>query len=148
MYYQTGCAGWIAYCKNLYGLSIAWQACDYPPIEAGLFAECEPIYEELPGWKESTARIEILVICQRMRKNIFCTWKNWQVFQLISFPQALIEKTRLCCAIRLKIMKIKILYLPRRGLEPPRGFPHRHLKPACLPIPPPRRVRLQLYTWG
>src|SRR6056297_1372846 len=28
--------------------------------------------------------------------------------------------------------------VPRRGLEPPRGFPHWHLKPARLPIPPPR----------
>src|SRR5438270_237949 len=29
-----------------------------------------------------------------------------------------------------------------RGLEPPRGCPHRHLKPARLPIPPqPRAAR-------
>ncbi len=28
--------------------------------------------------------------------------------------------------------------VPRRGLEPPRGCPHWHLKPARLPIPPPR----------
>ena len=28
--------------------------------------------------------------------------------------------------------------VPRRGLEPPRGCPHWHLKPACLPISPPR----------
>jgi hypothetical protein len=28
-----------------------------------------------------------------------------------------------------------------RGLEPPRGCPHRHLRPARLPIPPhPRRI--------
>jgi adenylosuccinate synthase len=27
----------------------------YPPVESEIFAECEPIYEELPGWKESTA---------------------------------------------------------------------------------------------
>ena len=29
--------------------------------------------------------------------------------------------------------------VPRRGLEPPRGCPHWHLKPARLPIPPPRQ---------
>src|SRR5690606_25596766 len=29
--------------------------------------------------------------------------------------------------------------VPRRGLEPPRGFPHWHLKPARLPVPPPRQ---------
>ena len=29
--------------------------------------------------------------------------------------------------------------VPRRGLEPPRGYPHWHLKPARLPIPPPRQ---------
>ncbi len=25
-------------------------------------------------------------------------------------------------------------YVPRRGLEPPQGYPHRYLKPACLPF--------------
>lgn len=28
-----------------------------PPVDSELFAQCEPIYEELPGWTESTARI-------------------------------------------------------------------------------------------
>ena len=28
--------------------------------------------------------------------------------------------------------------VPRRGLEPPRGYPHQHLKLARLPISPPR----------
>lgn len=28
-----------------------------PPVEADIFAQCEPIYEELPGWSESTAHI-------------------------------------------------------------------------------------------
>lgn len=31
--------------------------------------------------------------------------------------------------------------VPRRGLEPPRGFPHKYLKLACLPISPPRLAR-------
>lgn len=30
----------------------------YPPLESDLFAQCEPIYEELPGWNESTHRIK------------------------------------------------------------------------------------------
>ena len=29
--------------------------------------------------------------------------------------------------------------VPKRGLEPPRGFPHYPLKIACLPIPPLRQ---------
>ncbi len=29
----------------------------YPPLEADLFMECEPIYQTFPGWTESTARI-------------------------------------------------------------------------------------------
>lgn len=33
------------------------KICKYPPIETELFAECEPVYEELPGWTESTAGI-------------------------------------------------------------------------------------------
>ena len=30
---------------------------NYPPLESELLAACEPIYEDLPGWQESTARI-------------------------------------------------------------------------------------------
>lgn len=30
----------------------------YPPIDTDLFAECEPVYEEFAGWKESTAGIK------------------------------------------------------------------------------------------
>ena len=33
--------------------------------------------------------------------------------------------------------------VPRRGLEPPQGFPHMDLNHARLPIPPPRRGRLR-----
>ncbi len=29
--------------------------------------------------------------------------------------------------------------MPKRGLEPPRGFPHKYLKLACLPVSPPRQ---------
>ena len=28
--------------------------------------------------------------------------------------------------------------VPRKGLEPSRGYPHKHLKLACLPVSPPR----------
>lgn len=31
------------------------KECLYPPIETDDFALCEPVYEELPGWNESTA---------------------------------------------------------------------------------------------
>ena len=34
--------------------------------------------------------------------------------------------------------------VPGRGLEPPRGCPHWHLKPARLPIPPPGRALVSL----
>ncbi len=34
------------------------KECLHPPIECDLFAQCEPVYEELPGWKESTAAIQ------------------------------------------------------------------------------------------
>lgn len=37
---------------RLHGKNIA-----YPPLETDLFAECEPIYEEMPGWDESTERV-------------------------------------------------------------------------------------------
>lgn len=39
------------------GYRLHGEICAYPPLESELFAECEPIYEELPGWTESTANI-------------------------------------------------------------------------------------------
>lgn len=30
----------------------------YPPLDSALFAECIPVYEEMPGWQESTAGIK------------------------------------------------------------------------------------------
>ncbi len=32
-----------------------------------------------------------------------------------------------------------LLGMPRRGLEPLQSFNHKHLKLACLPVPPPRQ---------
>lgn len=43
--------------KICVGYRLHGQVVKYPPIESELFAECEPIYEELPGWSETTARI-------------------------------------------------------------------------------------------
>ena len=37
--------------------------------------------------------------------------------------------------------------VPKRGLEPPRGYPHYHLKVACLPIPPLRHASRNFPTW-
>jgi adenylosuccinate synthase len=31
---------------------------DLPPIGADAYARCEPIYEEVPGWKESTVGLK------------------------------------------------------------------------------------------
>lgn len=39
------------------GYRLHGKECVYPPLESELFAECEPIYVELPGWTESTAGI-------------------------------------------------------------------------------------------
>ncbi len=39
------------------GYELNGQRCDYPPVDSDLYAECKPIYEEMPGWKESTASI-------------------------------------------------------------------------------------------
>ena len=36
------------------GYELNGQRCDYPPVDSDLYAECKPIYEEMPGWKEST----------------------------------------------------------------------------------------------
>ncbi|MBV9575642.1 MAG: adenylosuccinate synthase [Gammaproteobacteria bacterium] len=40
------------------GYRLHGKECAYPPIETELFAQCEPIYEELPGWMEPTAKIK------------------------------------------------------------------------------------------
>lgn len=41
--------------KICVGYRLHGKECLYPPLETDLFAECEPVYEELPGWSESTA---------------------------------------------------------------------------------------------
>ena len=43
--------------KICIGYRLHGKECLYPPIDTNLFAECEPVYEELPGWTESTMRI-------------------------------------------------------------------------------------------
>ncbi len=43
--------------KLCVGYKLHGEACLYPPLESDLFAECEPVYEELPGWQESTVGI-------------------------------------------------------------------------------------------
>jgi adenylosuccinate synthase len=39
------------------GYRLHGNECMLPPLDSELFAECQPVYEELPGWSESTARI-------------------------------------------------------------------------------------------
>lgn len=43
--------------KICVGYRLNGKECHYPPIESELFAQCEPIYEELSGWSETTAHI-------------------------------------------------------------------------------------------
>lgn len=43
--------------KICVGYKVNGVECPFPPLESESFAACEPIYEELPGWKESTASI-------------------------------------------------------------------------------------------
>jgi adenylosuccinate synthase len=43
--------------KICIGYKLHGKPCQYPPVETELFAECEPVYEELPGWTESTSQI-------------------------------------------------------------------------------------------
>jgi adenylosuccinate synthase len=42
--------------KVCVGYRLDGKECEFPPVESDVFAKCEPIYEELPGWTESTAR--------------------------------------------------------------------------------------------
>lgn len=39
------------------GYRLNGQVISLPPQDTDLFAQCEPIYEEMPGWKESTAGV-------------------------------------------------------------------------------------------
>lgn len=54
-----------------------------------------------------------------------------------------IHKSVVNSTIRLGRLRV-IDMVPRRGLEPPQGFPHKYLKLACLPISPPRQVEKNL----
>lgn len=39
------------------GYRLDGELVSVPPLESDLFAQCEPVYVEMPGWSESTARI-------------------------------------------------------------------------------------------
>ena len=39
------------------GYRVDGKLCDVPPLLADQFADCEPVYEDLPGWKESTSGV-------------------------------------------------------------------------------------------
>lgn len=39
------------------GYRLHGKSCDYPPVESDVYAACEPVYEEFPGWSESTANV-------------------------------------------------------------------------------------------
>lgn len=39
------------------GYRLHGKECLYPPLESDLFAACEPLYEEMPGWDTSTSQI-------------------------------------------------------------------------------------------
>lgn len=43
--------------KICVGYRLHGKECFSPPIESDLYSECQPIYEELPGWQESTTLI-------------------------------------------------------------------------------------------
>lgn len=40
--------------KVCVGYKLHGNDCAFPPIDTDLFAECEPVYQEFPGWTEST----------------------------------------------------------------------------------------------
>lgn len=44
--------------KICIGYELDGHTYQYPPISSELFAACQPIYEELPGWNESTSGIK------------------------------------------------------------------------------------------
>jgi adenylosuccinate synthase len=48
----------LAVVKICIGYTLHGKECLYPPVDSDLFAACKPIYEELPGWQESTASIK------------------------------------------------------------------------------------------
>lgn len=42
--------------KICIGYRLHGKDCLYPPLESDLLEQCEPVYEELPGWQASTAK--------------------------------------------------------------------------------------------
>jgi adenylosuccinate synthase len=43
--------------KICIGYQLHGKECKYPPIDTEMFAECKPVYKELPGWTESTSQV-------------------------------------------------------------------------------------------
>jgi adenylosuccinate synthase len=44
--------------KICVGYRCGEKVLEVPPVDAETYAKCEPIYEELPGWQETTARLQ------------------------------------------------------------------------------------------
>ena len=40
------------------GYKLAGEICDILPVGSEMLADCEPIYEEHPGWKDSTEGVK------------------------------------------------------------------------------------------
>ena len=74
--------------------------------------------------------------------------KECSDFPILAKPGAIIHYVMNQIIITKKVLPVNIKTLLihyskyeegvlRRGIEPPRGYPHRPLKPARLPVPPP-----------
>ncbi len=53
---------------------------DAPPVSVDYFVDCEPVYEEMPGWKQSTAGItEYNKLPAAARAYLDCIQKHLEV---------------------------------------------------------------------
>ena len=108
----------------------------FPSISSDELKRCKPIYREFKGWDQPTSGI-------RNFQDLPIEAQDY-IHAIESILSALTEKTILSLKTYSPDVNQAIAFcnVPRRGLEPPRGFPHWLLRPARLPIPPPRLKKI------
>ena len=71
-----------------------------PPVGADRFEQCEPVFIDMPGWKESTVGVKTRDDCRRMHAAICAESRNCARPRSTSSARARIATRRSCCGIR------------------------------------------------
>jgi adenylosuccinate synthase len=102
----SGCASPSSTCSTARGaedlrrLRDRRQLSEILPVGAEELELCVPVYEELPGWQESTVGVKTIDACPRPRATTCSASRRCAACRSISSPPARIARKRSSCATR------------------------------------------------